>query len=873
MDIYKYRVLTGNIPGKYTPFPCGDVIYGCTDTDAVNFNPAATVNQVSETNTANPCTYTVNLSGMCCGTCLDCFDFTGDGVISVGDLNVFLQYYYTVQPDCTNGDATNSGYVNEEDLNIFLQCWNLTNNPIDCQTTFAGQPDAIQACLDANSVSEIPQEEEKEYLVQVYLDQDFNDIGHYSLTDGKIQHKSDFSNFAVFCDDTNPNMVTVENSTNFNLWADTQNYEYTIEWGDGTTTVAQYPTILNSHTYNPPPPAFTGTYEINITMVTNWSTLSVTQTHAIPCETPDITGSNITQTYQFTPLGGAPISLDWYNTSWGPLDSGFYAEDYITGNYTTTPFIITGITDSVLSNFQTYSQAPSNNAYLPNGYFVGPNFLVPFGGEVAIDNGGVTIYEDGLVGYIMNATPNYTAYTISDGTGQNGGIVLTDQMIDGELITIYEATSEGLNLQNMGWKYCYKPCDDCMGPQMWINGQMVNVSIEAGEWDENVLYSQGSLVTSKGCCYFNYDTAQGQSNNPSNTDIWQPCPSQPSTCTSVLVCECQGWTIQYGASPLATMCQEFDALQAAGFGYPAGSIVEFPVGSGVYYWNVIAEANTPPNGTWELCDAPVNSPIVVELNLECCDLVAEVTNGIAPFEYTFTDNFNSGAIIVQVPGVYNTTQMLQQNLFAPGPTNFLVGQNITVTVTDSQGNTSTDSISIAGLQWDQTGSVMYPPTNQQGNQGGYTALLTGGVFDINCAPISFYWAVYPPAQGTPPTTTFNYSTQEIYIGWHPTQQPNGLLVPGQYNLRVVDSCGTNIDVTFMVPNIPSPPGPQQQYILYDNNCLPYSSPFAQQYIANGGVIFDSLQACQANISQTPPPPPPQNGAGWSPNNQGNLYNT
>ena len=70
----------------------------------------------------------------------------------------------------------------------------------------------------------------------LFISQDFNDIGHYSLWDGNISQKDTFSNF-VFTASTTVmpgDTIKITNTTDFSYYKELQDLPFTIDWGDGT---------------------------------------------------------------------------------------------------------------------------------------------------------------------------------------------------------------------------------------------------------------------------------------------------------------------------------------------------------------------------------------------------------------------------------------------------------------------------------------------------------------------------------------------------------------------------------------------------------------------------------------------------------------
>ena len=191
-----------------------------------------------------------------------------------------------------------------------------------------------------------------------------------------------------------------------------------------------------------------GKYNITITQDSPWGPLSTIKTITVPLESyPIMAGSPISitnttlQMDQASPLTGPPIydtlgnvigfsgsSTGYFNDYPGmPLDSATHINQYSgmtfgAGSLGGQPcFVVSGVTDSILGNFQTYTS--SNTVNLPPGFNAG--VTVPIGGDVIdpITNG----FLIGVYGTIDLATPTYTAYTIYLGVRKN--VLLVHQEI------------------------------------------------------------------------------------------------------------------------------------------------------------------------------------------------------------------------------------------------------------------------------------------------------------------------------------------------------------------------------------------------------------------------------------------------------------
>ena len=385
--------------------------------------------------------------------------------------------------------------------------------------------------------------------IPIFISQDFNDIGHYSVWDGNVSQQEIFANF-VFSGVSSGGMdVLVTNTTDFGYYETFQKSPYTIDWGEigSTTQVLYYPSLTTQSLYTYTTP---GQYTVTITQDSPWGPLSTTKVITVPLETyPVMAGSVISPTNptlqmdQASPLLG-PMTYDIFGNPSGfqggstgyfndypnmPLDSGTHINQYSgmtfgAGSQGGQPcFTVSGITDSILGNFQTYTN--SNTANLPPGFNAG--VTVPIGGDVLdpITNGFLT----GVYGTIDFAGAVYTAYTISSAANSTG-------VADGDTpirfwdfnngITIFEATSCGLDNLAWGAEECIAcpsgDCEYCTTKDEYVDRvtgvpQNIGPGVVVGDWSPSGNYSIGDIaydVTFNSCCCYMAVT------NISSSDPW-----------------------------------------------------------------------------------------------------------------------------------------------------------------------------------------------------------------------------------------------------------------------------------------------------------------------------------------------------------------
>jgi len=102
------------------------------------------------------------------------------------------------------------------------------------------------------------------YRLKVYLEQDYDNVGLYTPTDGDIGHIDVLCNFVV---QTNENDTTVKlrDSVNDDKYKFMKSLSYNVDWGDGNQNTYQVNGVLNTHQYSS-----NGSYDITLTIDTPW---------------------------------------------------------------------------------------------------------------------------------------------------------------------------------------------------------------------------------------------------------------------------------------------------------------------------------------------------------------------------------------------------------------------------------------------------------------------------------------------------------------------------------------------------------------------------------------------------------------------------
>ena len=216
------------------------------------------------------------------------------------------------------------------------------------------------------------------------------DMGYYSVFDGAVLQKDVINNFLFSGTTGSPYTYYFYNTSDTELIKFLSLVTYVVDWGDGSPKVTLTNASPISHNY----PTSNGVYQITMTATSPWGISTVTKTITTPFIDVPITNPNGTAT--FTPAGG-----NWASTSFNydyifSGDSNTNLDDFLSYNYTTVPFLITGYTESTINDLAQYG--PKSNLYV--GKY-----------KLGVQVTGTT----GSVGTVWGPDPNglYTAYTIN----------------------------------------------------------------------------------------------------------------------------------------------------------------------------------------------------------------------------------------------------------------------------------------------------------------------------------------------------------------------------------------------------------------------------------------------------------------------------
>lgn len=301
------------------------------------------------------------------------------------------KYYYRISPENIVGDLITVPYTGITDITELVDpcCPELTGNTLSTVVGETGYylPMSLVLSGGTNGESLLTC-----LTIPILLTETTIDFGYYTPFDGAAIQKDVITNFLYSGDVVNPYLVTFFNTSEQEYIKFLKICTFVVDWGDGSPLQTLTSPNPVSHIY----PFATTEYEITLTCYSPWGISNVTKPISIPYdETVNI--PNPQGTAFFTATGctwtASPVSYDYIFTG----DSNTNLIDFDTSNYTTTPFLITGYTQSSINDLSQYG--PKSNLY--GGKF---KLNIPVTGT------------SGSVGTVFGPDPSntYTAYTIDD---------------------------------------------------------------------------------------------------------------------------------------------------------------------------------------------------------------------------------------------------------------------------------------------------------------------------------------------------------------------------------------------------------------------------------------------------------------------------
>lgn len=297
-------------------------------------------------------------------------------------------YHYRISPGVINND-------------IFIQSFNLfTDNLVEddpcCTITTTINPRFLGFTYAYSSMTQIVSGGTNGtslltgLTIPILLTENTVDIGYYSVFDGMIYQKDFVTNFIFSGSNLNPYQCILYNTSNLDIKKYLGFSTYTIDWGDGIRE--QIDNTITTYTHNY---LRNGVYTIRLEGTNPWGENIIEKTINIPFS--GYSYSNPNGTAFFIPQGGnwsgTPISYDYIYSG----DSNCDIDLQVSSNYTTVPFIVSGVTKSRIQDLQVYGP---KNVLLSGKY------------DADIQVTGTS----GVVGIVYSPPENgsYTAYTIDN---------------------------------------------------------------------------------------------------------------------------------------------------------------------------------------------------------------------------------------------------------------------------------------------------------------------------------------------------------------------------------------------------------------------------------------------------------------------------
>lgn len=254
-------------------------------------------------------------------------------------------YYIKISPEVLSKDLFVVNYK-QGDESIFPDefCCNETTTTTTVPVTgftyvYSSMTDILSGGTNGNSIL-------TGLTIPIFLTETTVDIGYYSVFDGFVLQKDTMTNFLFSGDPFNNYLVYFYNTseTEFKKYLSFSNY--TIDWGDGTIqSVPSTAPTFYSHNY-----IQDGEYTITMSGSSPWGVNVIKKDIYVP-----LTGATIPNpngTAFFIPKGGSwsgtPLMYDYLFTGDSICDI-FLQSSF---NYTSVPFLVTGYTNSYLSDLE-----------------------------------------------------------------------------------------------------------------------------------------------------------------------------------------------------------------------------------------------------------------------------------------------------------------------------------------------------------------------------------------------------------------------------------------------------------------------------------------------------------------------------------------
>jgi hypothetical protein len=276
------------------------------------------------------------------------------------------RYYIKISPEVIGGD-------------IFKECYPSGQTySSGCTYVYSGMSQILSGGTNGESLL-------SGLTIPILITENAVDVGFYSIFDGNLLQSDVVKNFVFSAQTTTPKRYYFYNTSDQKYKNYLKFSSFEVDWGDGvsgqTITTLSPSYIYHDYINN-------GTYTITLTQKNPWGVNTVKKSIVVPFTGTTIPNPN--GTAYFTSNVGAwsatPISYDYIFTG----DSENNVASQVSSNYTTTPFLITGNTQSRITELQSYGKNP----YVLNKTIKDKN--------------------NQFFGIITAMTPTYTGYTIQD---------------------------------------------------------------------------------------------------------------------------------------------------------------------------------------------------------------------------------------------------------------------------------------------------------------------------------------------------------------------------------------------------------------------------------------------------------------------------
>jgi hypothetical protein len=186
--------------------------------------------------------------------------------------------------------------------------------------------------------------------IPIFLTENTVDIGYYSAFDGAISQQDTMLNFVFSAFTGAPYTYYFYNTSDIDFKKYLSFSTYRIDWGDGSPTqlASSVAPAFYTHTYSTTP----ATYTITMSGMSPWGYNLIKKTVYVPFT--GVTIDNPNGEAYFYPSGGnwsaTPISYQYIFSGDSVCDVDLQTSD----NYTTVPFIVSGLTTSNLKDLEQY---------------------------------------------------------------------------------------------------------------------------------------------------------------------------------------------------------------------------------------------------------------------------------------------------------------------------------------------------------------------------------------------------------------------------------------------------------------------------------------------------------------------------------------